>query len=380
MKIVHLVWEYPPLVYGGLAPHVSNLAKAQVAAGHRVMVITQAHPQAPDDALVDGVRVLRVPHDPPALELSNTNLLAWVGSLNNAMANALVAHGRGAEVLHAHDWVTAYAASIGARALGMPLVSTFHSTERGRHQGHLPTPLAAAVDEVEQWLASMSRRAIVCSKDMVHEVADSLGILPEAIPNGVDAAVWQVDVRPPDVDSRDVVFAGRLEWEKGVFDLLDALPALRRRVPGVRLVMAGRGTQEAAVRDRIAHRKLGDAVVLLGHQTQPELARLFAGAAAVVVPSRYEPFGMVALEAAAAGAPLVLADTGGLAEIGQNGAAAAMFPPGHLSGLVDAVAETLTDPMTAGARRSVAQTSLQQRFRWDLIAAQTVAQYQAALV
>jgi glycogen(starch) synthase len=381
MRIVHLTWEYPPLVYGGMAPHVANLAQAQVAAGHRVIVITQAHPQAPADAVVGGVRVLRVPHDPPMLELNHANLLAWVASLNNAMGTALVAHAPGAEVLHAHDWVTAYASAVGARALGLPLVATFHSTERGRHQGHLPTALAQSVDEVERWLASLSRRAIVCSQEMVHEVDDSLGILPHVIPNGVDRAAWHVEPSPqPEAGrSRPLVFGGRLEWEKGVFDLIDALPAVRRRIPGTRLVMAGRGTQEEAIRERIAHRKLGGVIDLVGHQTQPQLAALFAGAAAVVVPSRYEPFGMVALEAAAAGAPLVLADTGGLAEIGQHGAAAAMFPPGHISGLVDALTETLADPVAAGARSRVAQTSLEQRFRWDLIAADTVAVYQQAI-
>lgn len=381
MRIVHLVWEYPPLVYGGLAPHVSNLARAQVAAGHRVRVITQAHPDAPAESVVDGVLVLRVAADPPALQLSGTNLLPWVASLNNAMTAMLVLRGRGAHVLHAHDWVTAYTASIGSRALQLPLVSTFHSTERGRHQGHLPTDLAVSVDEIERWLAAMTRQAIVCSQEMVQEVADSMGIAPHVIPNGVDRAVWAVPPAPrsePAVD-RPIVFAGRLEWEKGVFDLLEALPAVQRRVPGTRLVMAGTGTQESAVRDRITHRRLTDSVELRGHQTQRQLAELFACAGAVVVPSRYEPFGMVALEAAAAGAPLVLADTGGLAEIGQNGAAAAMFPRGHIPGLVDALAETLTDPVTAGARTRVAASSLEAKFRWDLIAEQTVAAYQQAL-
>jgi glycogen(starch) synthase len=56
-----------------------------------------------------------------------------------------------------------------------------------------------------------------------------------------------------------------------------------------------------------------------------------------------------------------------------------MFPPGHISGLVDALTETLADPVAAGARSRVAQTSLEQRFRWDLIAADTVAVYQQAI-
>ena len=374
MQVLHLAWEYPPLIYGGIAPHVAQLAAAQAALGHRVTVVTQSHPDAPAAEDRDGVRVVRTAHHPPALPFTESTLLAWVASLNNALATALLRLPR-PDVVHAHDWVTAYAAAIAAEGLGLPLVATFHSTERGRHQGHLPSPLARSVDELEAWLAGMAQRTITCSAGMAAEVADQFGGQPAVIPNGVDAAAWQV-ARRPDAEPL-LVFAGRLEWEKGTFDLIDAMPRLRRRIPGLRLVMAGRGGQEQALRERARAKRLGPSVSFAGHLSPPEVAALFARAHAVVVPSRYEPFGIVALEAAAARAPLVVADVGGLREIAQQGAAAAVFPPGDVARLADAVAETLTQPDLAKARSDVAEQSLAERFAWSGIAAATIEIYRS---
>jgi glycogen(starch) synthase len=373
MHVLHLAWEYPPLIYGGIAPHVAQLAAAQAASGHRVTVVTQAHPDAPADSAEAGLRVVRVAHHPPVLPFAESTLLAWVAGLNNALAAAIVRLPR-PDVVHAHDWVTAYAAAIASQGLDLPVVSTFHSTERGRHQGHLPSALARSVHELEGWLASMSEQAITCSTDMAAEVAEQFGVEPAVIPNGVDAAAWQV-ARRPDPEPL-LVFAGRLEWEKGTFDLIDAMPRLRRRIPGLRLVLAGRGGQEEALRARARAKRLGRAVGFAGHLAPAELADLFARAHAVVVPSRYEPFGIVALEAAAAGAPLVLADVGGLSEIAQHGAAAALFPPGDVARLAEAVKETLMQPDSAMARAAAATASLPLRFAWDGIAAATIGVYE----
>jgi glycogen(starch) synthase len=374
MRILHLAWEYPPLVYGGIAPHVEQLAQAQVELGHEVGVLTQAHAAAQEDAVVGGVRVVRVSHHPPPLPFSESTLLAWVAALNNAMTAALVRLPR-PDVVHAHDWVTAYAAAVAVEGLTLPLVATFHSTERGRHQGYLPSALAESVDALEAWLARLSVEVIACSAAMAADLQRQFGAAATVIPNGVDAAGWRV-ARYPDPEPL-LVYAGRLEWEKGTFDLLDAMPRLRRRIPGLRLVLAGRGGQEAALRERARARRLGRSVEFAGHLSHEALADLFARAAAVVVPSRYEPFGIVALEAAATGAPLVLADTGGLAEIGQGGEAAAMFAPGDVPGLAAAVVATIADG--GGERPAAALASLGSRFAWPTIARRTADVYAQAL-
>lgn len=383
--VIHLTWEYPPLVYGGIARHVHELSIAQARAGHSVTVITQAHPDAPADSMVDGVRVIRVAHDPPALAFDEQSLLAWVFSLNSALSRELVSHWRHdlppGTLLHAHDWVVAQAAAMGRLALGVPLVTTMHATEAGRHQGWIPTDLSHAILQIETWLAGISDRLITCSRSMRGEV-DVLfgcGARTSVIPNGIDPTPWSTTDRQARGPGPLVVFAGRLEWEKGVFDLLEAVERLGAEQPDLSLVMAGTGGQRERLDKQIAAAGLSNRVRLVGRLGQPDLAALFARADVVVVPSRYEPFGLIALEAAAAGAPLVVSDTGGLADIADDGAAALVVTPGDVAALAAAISDVVDDPPAATRRAAVARANLALAHDWARIADQTAQAYGAAV-
>ena len=201
MRILHLSWEYPPLVYGGLGRHVHALAEAQAATGHDVTVITQQVENSSDgpcaaDEVVNGVRVIRVPHDPPALPFDEEHLLAWVMSLESAFTR------QGLEVIdqvrprviHAHDWMvshTAMALRSAARALDpeAALVATIHATEAGRHQGWLPTTLSESIHAVEWWLVHEADRVIACSAHMRWEIGRLFSLdesTIDVIPNGID--------------------------------------------------------------------------------------------------------------------------------------------------------------------------------------------------
>ena len=114
MRVLHLSWEYPPLVYGGLGRHVHALAEAQAAAGPDVVVVTP-HPGTEGlayDEVVNGVRVVRVPHDDPEVP-PHERFLAWTMALNHAITRTALGLGRSwrPEVLHAHDWLVAHAAA-----------------------------------------------------------------------------------------------------------------------------------------------------------------------------------------------------------------------------------------------------------------------------
>ena len=195
MRILILSWEYPPLVYGGLGRHVHALAEAQAAAGHEVAVVTQAIDGSPSDSVVNGVRVVRVQPDPPALPMSD--LLAWVMSFEHALTRAAlrVAEELRPEVVHGHDWLVAHTATAVKEAYGIPLVATVHATEAGRHQGWLPGPLNKAVHTVEWWLTFEARRVITCSSHMRWEVTRLFDLPPDSvdvIPNGIDLERWLV--------------------------------------------------------------------------------------------------------------------------------------------------------------------------------------------
>jgi glycogen(starch) synthase len=173
------------------------------------------------------------------------------------------------------------------------------------------------------------------------------------------------------------VFSGRLEWEKGVHTLLDALPAVRRRVPGVRLVIAGRGSKVDEMRAQVRRLRLGRAVTFAGWLPEAELHALVAAADCAVVPSLYEPSGLVALEAAALGTPLAVARTGGLAEFVVDGATGWTFTPGDVRELAAAVEQALTST-DAQRRARGAKARLRAEFTWETIAAQTTEVYRRA--
>jgi glycogen(starch) synthase len=386
MRVMVLSWEYPPVVVGGLGRHVHALCEAMAAAGHEVTVVSRHQPGAAYDEVVHGVRVVRVPEDPPLFDFEQS-LLSWTMAFNHALTRAAlaVADQTDPEVVHAHDWLVAHAATTLKHHLGVPLVATVHATEAGRHQGWLPGALNRSIHTVEWWLTYEARRVVTCSEYMRWEVTRLFDLPPDKvtpIPNGVDPAPVDHDaataIRAEYGDGPLLLFAGRLVYEKGLHDVLRAMPRLRRRHPGLRLLVAGEGPQGDDLRAQAKALRLGRSVGWLGFVEPGRLAALTAAADCALVPSIYEPFGMVALEAAAAGTPLVVADTGGLREFVRHGATGLRFTSGDVAELADAVSLVLRDEVLA--RRLVRGGSMALAdYTWPAIAARTVTEYARAV-
>jgi glycogen(starch) synthase len=393
MKVLMLSWEYPPVVVGGLGRHVHALARHLVALGHEVVVLcrheagTDALTHPTTDTVTEGVRVIMVAEDPTHVRFEK-DLVAWT----LAMGHGLVRAGLGLrtwqpDVVHAHDWLVTHPAIALAEAFDVPLVATIHATEAGRHAGWLSQPLNQQVHSVEWWLANRADALITCSAAMRAEVTHlfEVPIDISVIHNGIEPGGWRVS--PAAVRSvREqhgsplVVYFGRLEYEKGVQDLLAAVPRLRRRHPGLRLVVAGQGVQAAALVEQARKLRIRRAVDFVGHLPDRSLVACLAAADVVVLPSRYEPFGIVALEAAAAGAPLVASTAGGLAELVVDGETGLSITPGDVAGVASAVTEVLADPAAAARRARAAKARLATEFNWEGIASATAAVYRSAVV
>jgi glycogen synthase len=406
VRVLMLSWEYPPLVVGGLGRHVDSLARALAAAGHDVRVVTRGlnapgvgesgavDPDIPNHwtgpELHDGVRVWRAAVDRIAIDFTIETLLAWSQAAEHSLVRAALPVVRRwrPDVVHAHDWLAAQTGVTLAQVTDAPLVATIHATEAGRHQGWLPEPLNVAIDSVERWLTRRSAAVITCSQAMRAEVRRQFDLPEDAVtvvPNGVDPARWQVSARMraaarPRVpgDEPLIVFAGRLVHEKGLHTLLAALPRLRRRHRGVRLLVAGSGPYLGELQERARALGVSRAVQWAGFVPEDELAPLLAAADVAVMPSLYEPFGIVALEAAATRTPLVVAETGGLRDLAAAGVAAASFPAGDVAALAAAVHSVLMDP--AAARRATVRAArlIRRDYTWQAVAARTADVYQRA--
>ncbi|MFC0004078.1 glycosyltransferase family 4 protein [Micromonospora siamensis] len=391
LKILMLSWEYPPVLVGGLGRHVHALSVALATAGHEVTVVTRHTDGAPLEEYADGVRILRAAEDPVRFPLATDSLLAWTMAFNHTLTRAaLRATETGAyDVIHAHDWLVAHTAMTLRDHLDVPLVSTIHATEAGRHQGWLPEEMNRTIHGVEHWLSNESGRVIVCSGYMRDEVGALFGVEPnrvDVVPNGVEPHRWRVPVAAVAsararfaADGPLVTFAGRLVYEKGVQHLIAGLPRLRERHPGLRAVIVGDGPYRGELEAEVHRLGLGDTVSMPGFLGGTDLPAVMAASDCFAVPSIYEPFGMVALEGAAAGAPLAVAATGGLAEIVEPGVTGMTFAPQDPDGLSEAVHTLLTDRERARDIARRARTMVHEQYGWAAIAHRTAATYTAAI-
>jgi glycogen(starch) synthase len=186
-------------------------------------------------------------------------------------------------------------------------------------------PPQSHIHAVERWMARRADAVIVCSYYMRGHVADIFDIDERrivVIPNGIDPS----ELRPAaDLQSlraefaapheKLVLFVGRLVYEKGFQLALDAMPGVVERVANVRFLVAGSGTHEAELKQQAERLGLSAHGGFLGWIGDDVLHSLYRIADLCVVPSIYEPFGLVALEAMASGCPCIVADTGGLREV-----------------------------------------------------------------
>lgn len=389
MKILMVSWEYPPVVIGGLGRHVHHLATAIAAQGHEVVVLARrptdtdpsTHPTT--DIVVEGVRVLAAAQDPHEFSFG-TDMMAWTLAMGHAMIRAglvLQAEGWVPEVVHAHDWLVAHPAIALAELFDAPIVSTMHATEAGRHSGWVSGNLSRQVHAVESWLARESDTLITCSASMADEITELFGPgLAEitVIRNGIDSTSWPFAPRQRRTGPAELLYLGRLEYEKGIHDAIAALPRIRRTHPGTSLTIAGDGTQQDWLVEVARKHRVLKAIRFVGRVDHDELLRLLHRADAAVLPSHYEPFGIVALEAAAAGTPLVTSNAGGLGEAVISGVTGLSHPPRDVAALAAAVRNVLDDPAAAQQRAVAARERLTAEFGWSHIAAETADVYLAA--
>jgi glycogen synthase len=389
-RVLILSWEYPPIIEGGLARHVHKLAGALGVAGVDVHVLTRGDERSqPYRREGERVFVHRVPQPSRPSELER--FLPWVARLNAALmaAGEQLGDAHDFDVVHGHDWLVAEAGDHLARRLHAPLAVTIHATEYGRHQGWVSQHPQAQIHAVERWLVGRAEALITCShymRDHVADVFDRAESSISVIPNGIDALDLQpvsdlgpLRARFARPDEPLLLAVGRLVYEKGFQLALEALPQLIREVPGVRFVVAGSGPHEAALREQARRLGLLERGTFLGWIGDDVLHSLYRIADLCVVPSIYEPFGLVALEAMASGCPCIVADTGGLREVVPNDSVGLRFRSRDPHSLALMMRRVLTDrPLR---ERLVAEASEHiLRFDWAEIAVATAVVYRAVVV
>jgi len=379
-----LSWEFPPKIVGGIARHVFDLSRAIVKGGDEVDVITCGVQGAPNFEICDGVRVHRVAMNNPVCP----DFLTWVLQLNLNIveqAEKLRMAGRDFDLLHAHDWLAAFAGKNLKHSWRAPLLSTIHATEYGRNNG-LHNQLQRYISDVEWWLGFESWRVICCSRYMKAELQrvfqipeDKLriifnGVYPEEF-NKTDIAPDAIKTRYAAPDEKIIFHVGRIVREKGLGVLLEALPRVLAADSKAKLVIAGKGNYLEELRHRAYQLGVYNRVYFTGYIDDNTRNALYKCADLAVFPSLYEPFGIVALEGMAAGIPVIVSDTGGLSEIIEHGVNGLKAYTGNPVSLADNILWALHHPEETGKMRAKALEDIQNIYDWERIAKQTVQVY-----
>jgi glycosyltransferase involved in cell wall biosynthesis len=372
---------------GGQNVHVAALATELGRLGHEVEVFTRRDDPglAPEAPFAPGVRVVHVPAG-PSTALPKDELLPWMGDFGRWLA-ARWAEGAPPDVVHAHFWMSGLAALQAAGPAGVPVAQTFHAlgSVKRRHQGAADTSPPERV-HAEGVVGRRADVVIATCSDEVAELA-RLGV-PESrtrvVPCGVDVGRFAPGPGAGDDGSGGrLLCIGRLVARKGVDTVVRALAD----VPGATLRVAGGPPADRLGDDPEARRLLDVAaeagvagrVHLLGGVTHEEVPGLIRAADVVVATPWYEPFGIVPVEAAACGVPVVGSAVGGLLDTVQDGVTGVLVPPRDTEALAAALRGLLDDPHRRAAYGRAARRAAVARYAWDRVAAQTAAVYRTLL-
>lgn len=384
MHVLMYTWEFPPRIVGGLARHVYYLSKALAKIGIEVTVITLEFPGAPWSETIDNVNVERV-----RVEIGNPNFLSWVFLFNHFMEKRFALLKRSIDIIHGHDWLVALASIATKHFTNKPLVFTYHSTERGR-VGTLSTPDSFTIDSIEWWCGYEASKIIVTSKSMLNEITNTFKIPNDKIsiiPNGIDTSEFNIQVNPFEIkrnigigeDKKLVLFVGRITSQKGVTYLIQAVPKILASHPDARFVIVGDGWELGTIKNMIYSMGLGEYVKTLGFLPDHTVKSLMKAADVMVVPSIYEPFGIVALEAMASGTPLVASDVGGLSELVEHGKTGLKIYPANPDSIAWGINTILSNPQWARTMAQNALAIVKEKYSWEAIAAKTAELYRKLL-
>jgi len=407
LRIAYLVLEYTPRIVGGLGTYAQSMCPALVELGHEVTVFALNDGTLKTQENIDGVNIYRpittnLPNAVVESVLPNDmhhwgipEIVLYNIFSASKLTNLIKISGKQFDIIVVHDWLSGIAGMIAGSNTELPIVFHLHSTERGRSMGNGSQRIAAI-----EWKTGETAQRIVTVSYAMQEDLINQGFDPRKIRvcwNGVDIQKYdprkvsdeeRLAIRRKyqiEDDEKMLLFIGRLIPVKGAIELIEAMTMLKN--PKVKLVILGRGDLEGSVTDLISQLELKDKIkTCFEFVSENERIRHLAACDIAVFPSKYEPFGIVALEAMAMEKPVIVGANGvsGFREIvvpsgadrtgahvnGQN--PVDIFEWG-LKPLLSLPSEEL---MKMGRR---SRKRVEKYFTWSRIARQTVEMYSQAV-
>ena len=387
MKILMLTWEYPPRVVGGIARVVYDISRTLLKDGHDVTVVTYREGDTPYFEDDKGVKVYRVDN----YMINPNNFIDWIMQLNFNMVakvNEIMKEQGEFDVIHAHDWLVAYAAKTLKNSYNIPIVSTIHATEAGRNSG-IHDETQRYINDTEWMLTYEATEVIVNSNYMKNELQRLFGLPYEKInvvPNGVNLNLYNGVERDYDFrrqyaadNEKIILYVGRLVYEKGIQNLIAAMPKVLNGYHDSKLIIAGKGGMIDELRDEVRRLGIENKVYFTGYLKLNQVTKMYKCADVAVFPSTYEPFGVVALEGMLSGTPVVVSDVGGLNEIVQHRENGMKSYAGNPNSIADSILELLYNPGLCAEVSRAAKAKVKAQYNWTKIAQDTHFIYQKAI-
>jgi phosphatidylinositol alpha-mannosyltransferase len=350
-------WDVP----GGVQFHVRDLAEHLIGLGHEVSVLAPADDDTPvPPYVVSAGRAVPVPYNGSVARLN-------FGFLSAARVRRWLHEGK-FEVLHIHEPATPSLSLLACWAANGPIVATFHtSNPRSR-------AMIAAYPILQPALEKISAR-IAVSEYARTTLVEHLGGDAVVIPNGVDVDFFASAEPRPEWQGDTIGFVGRInEPRKGFPTLLDALPTILASRPQVRLLVAGKGDEEEAVKDLPA--EVRERITFLGMVSDGEKARLLRSVDVYVAPNTGgESFGIILVEALSAQAPVVASDLDAFRQVLDGGSSGELFPVEDADSLAKVVIRLLADPARREVLRETGARHV-RRFDWSTVGADILAVYE----
>lgn len=368
---------------GGISEVVTELAAAEERLGNEVHIFTRIGPGQKEYEVIDGVHYHRCPF------AFASNLIQEMHNMSKSMANAFFAcenYSGSFDILHGHDWHVIPALEEIKKARNKRIIWTLHSNQYGRDGNQFHNGAAEAIHGLEWYGTYIADRLITCTKRMKEET-QWIHKVPEEkmriIYNGVHANKFdgwadQGEIKKGfNVGPLDpmVLFVGRMTYQKGPDLLLEAVPEILRDYPQARFVFVGDGDMKNHLVNRANQLEINHAVRFTGYLPEKDKIDLLKACEVVCVPSRNEPFGIIVLEAWAAGKPVIAIHGTGAGNIVWHDATG-LKVYGYPNSIAWGIKNIFSDFEKAKWMGNNGRIAAQNEFNWDKIAAETLKVYE----
>ena len=371
---------------GGMNVYVRQLARQLAAQGSHVDVFTRAH-ELDEPRIVpiaDGARVIHLDAGPP--DAPKEDLDSYTAIFLEAVCRFQQSESIEYALIHSHYWLSGIVAIELSRRWNAPHIATFHTLARTKQRARAGERESERRARAERQIIDNAASVVVSThieKDDIYRLYGANGAPLEVIPPGVDPTLFQpmntADARRElDLpDKRTILYVGRIEPLKGLDILLKAV-ALLNDTANTHLLIVGGSLGEDAELQRLitlaADLDISDIVAFIGSVKQEQLPAYYNAADVFVLPSWYESFGLVALEAMSCATPVVVSRVGGLTTFVENGKTGYLIPWRCPDAFARGLETLLENPSLRSAMGSAARQKAMQ-LSWEAMANKMLACY-----